>query len=99
MVPRDPGASTTVTRRLTLVIHSLAQGGAERDMAHLARCWAERGDDVAVVTLDSVDSDSYPLADSVTRPPAPPARPRRPRGPPSLVGAGGWQGAPFGPGW
>ena len=67
MVPRDPGASTTVTRRLTLVIHSLAQGGAERDMAHLARCWAERGDDVAVVTLDSVDSDSYPLADSVTR--------------------------------
>ena len=56
-----------MTRRLTLVIHSLAQGGAERDMAHLARCWAGRGDDVAVVTLDSVQADSYPLAESVTR--------------------------------
>ncbi len=67
MVPRDPGAPPKLTRRLTLVIHSLAQGGAERDMAHLARCWAERGDDVALVTLDAVDADSYPLADAVTR--------------------------------
>ena len=51
MEPGATGAFLKLTRRLTLVIHSLAQGGAERDMAHLARCWAERGDDVAVVTL------------------------------------------------
>ncbi len=56
-----------LTRRLTLVIHSLAQGGAERDMAHLARCWAQQGHDVALVTLDSPDSDNYPLAQNVTR--------------------------------
>ncbi len=56
-----------MTRRLTLVIHSLAQGGAERDMAHLARCWADRGDDVALITLDSIENDSYPLNEGVTR--------------------------------
>ena len=63
----DGGVPLKLTRRLTLVIHSLAQGGAERDMAHLARCWAERGNDVAVVTLDSVATDSYPLVEGVTR--------------------------------
>lgn len=67
MVTGDQGAPPKLTRRLTLVIHSLAQGGAERDMAHLARCWAERGHDVAVVTLDSVETDSYPLVEAVTR--------------------------------
>jgi len=63
----DDGVPLKLTRRLTLVIHSLAQGGAERDMAHLARCWADRGNDVAVVTLDSVATDSYPLVEGVTR--------------------------------
>lgn len=63
----DDGVPLKLSRRLTLVIHSLAQGGAERDMAHLARCWTERGHDVAVVTLDSVATDSYPLAEGVTR--------------------------------
>ncbi len=63
----DDGVPLKLSRRLTLVIHSLAQGGAERDMAHLARCWTERGHDVAVVTLDSVAADSYPLAEGVTR--------------------------------
>ena len=63
----DDGVPLKLTRRLTLVIHSLAQGGAERDMAHLARCWAERGNDVTVVTLDSVATDSYPLVEGVTR--------------------------------
>ncbi len=61
------GAFLKLTRRLTLVIHSLVQGGAERDMAHLARCWAERGDDVSLVTLDSVATDSFPLAGGVAR--------------------------------
>lgn len=56
-----------MTRRLSLVIHSLAEGGAERDMAHLARCWAERGDDVSLITLDSVANDSFPLNDQITR--------------------------------
>ena len=67
MEPGDKGAIPKLARRLTLVIHSLAQGGAERDMAHLARCWSGRGDDVALVTLDSVANDSFPLADGVTR--------------------------------
>ncbi|MBQ12623.1 MAG: glycosyl transferase [Planctomyces sp.] len=49
------------------MIHSLAQGGAERDMAHLARCWADRGDDVSLITLDSVANDSFPLNDQITR--------------------------------
>ncbi len=56
-----------MSRRLTLVIHSLAQGGAERDMAHLARCWADRGDDVCLVTLDSVQQDSFPLGENIDR--------------------------------
>jgi glycosyltransferase involved in cell wall biosynthesis len=36
-------------------------------MAHLARCWADRGDDVSLITLDSVANDSFPLNDQITR--------------------------------
>ena len=56
-----------MTRRLTLVIHSLAQGGAERDMAHLARHWVQQGNDVTLVTLDSETNDSFELPPEVER--------------------------------
>lgn len=56
-----------MTRRLTLVIHSLAQGGAERDMAHLARHWVQHGNDVTLVTLDSARNDSFELPPQLER--------------------------------
>ena len=60
MEPGATGAFLKLTRRLTLVIHSLAQGGAERDMAHLARCWAERGDDVSLVNVRELYGSVFP---------------------------------------
>ncbi len=56
-----------MARRLTLVIHSLDGGGAERIMALMARRWAEMGHAVTLVTLDSVENDRYPLAPAVRR--------------------------------
>lgn len=54
-------------RRLTLVIHSLAGGGAERYTALLANHWAERGDAVTLITLDSAATDAYRLDPRVER--------------------------------
>ncbi|MFZ5585277.1 MAG: glycosyltransferase [Thermodesulfobacteriota bacterium] len=45
--------------RLTLVIHGLSAGGAERVMKVLADGWAARGDAVTLVTLDTLESDFY----------------------------------------
>lgn len=53
--------------RLTLVIHSLQGGGAEKTMALMANRWAEMGHTVAMITLDSVASDDYPLTADVVR--------------------------------
>jgi GalNAc-alpha-(1->4)-GalNAc-alpha-(1->3)-diNAcBac-PP-undecaprenol alpha-1,4-N-acetyl-D-galactosaminyltransferase len=54
-------------RRLTLVVHSLALGGAERFVAMLANYWAARGEAVTVITLDSAETDTYSLAPAVQR--------------------------------
>ncbi len=54
-------------RRLTLVIHSLDGGGAEKTMALMANRWVEMGHGVTLITLDSVASDRYDLAPEVTR--------------------------------
>ncbi len=54
-------------RRLTLVVPSLALGGAERVVARMANHWAARGDAVTVVTLSASATDTYPLDPSVTR--------------------------------
>ena len=53
--------------RLTLVIHSLNGGGAEKTMAMMANRWAGVGHAVTVITLDAIENDLHPVAPSVTR--------------------------------
>jgi GalNAc-alpha-(1->4)-GalNAc-alpha-(1->3)-diNAcBac-PP-undecaprenol alpha-1,4-N-acetyl-D-galactosaminyltransferase len=54
-------------RRLTLVVPSLALGGAERVAARMANHWAANAHSVSVITLSSTDGDTYPLDPPVTR--------------------------------
>lgn len=54
-------------RRLTLVIHSLNGGGAERTLAAMANHWAQAGDEVTLMTLASSEDDVYELSASVNR--------------------------------
>ncbi|MFH1057553.1 MAG: glycosyltransferase [Pseudomonadota bacterium] len=53
--------------RLSLVIHGLSAGGAERVMNVLADGWAARGEAVTLITLDTVASDFYFCDARVTR--------------------------------
>ncbi len=53
--------------RLTLVIASLAAGGAERVLSMLANHWAARGDTVALLTLSPVATDFFPVDPQVVR--------------------------------
>jgi glycosyltransferase involved in cell wall biosynthesis len=55
------------SRRLTLVVPSLALGGAERVVSKMANHWAASGDVVTVITLSADDEDTYPLAPNVLR--------------------------------
>jgi GalNAc-alpha-(1->4)-GalNAc-alpha-(1->3)-diNAcBac-PP-undecaprenol alpha-1,4-N-acetyl-D-galactosaminyltransferase len=55
------------SRRLTLVVPSLALGGAERVVSKMANHWATSGDVVTVITLSADDEDTYPLAPKVLR--------------------------------
>lgn len=51
---------------LTLVVHSLHGGGAERVAAALANNWTSRGSSVTVITFEPRDAiDSYPLEPGV----------------------------------
>ncbi len=54
-------------QRLTLVIHALHGGGAERVLAVLASHWAASGRRVTLITLDDQCSDRYPLHPEVSR--------------------------------
>lgn len=53
--------------KIALVIASLGPGGAERVMSVLANYWAERGDDVTIITLESREADVYVLDRRVKR--------------------------------
>jgi GalNAc-alpha-(1->4)-GalNAc-alpha-(1->3)-diNAcBac-PP-undecaprenol alpha-1,4-N-acetyl-D-galactosaminyltransferase len=52
---------------IALVIASLGAGGAERVMSELANHFAERGDRVTLITLDTIALDAYPLAPGIER--------------------------------
>jgi len=54
-------------RKLALVIHALNSGGAERVMASMANHWAEQDVDVTLVTLDTRETDQFPLHCNVKR--------------------------------
>jgi glycosyltransferase involved in cell wall biosynthesis len=53
--------------RLAVVMSSMSAGGAQRVAALLCDHWAARGEDVCLITLDSVRADRYPLDERVTR--------------------------------
>ncbi|TVP97417.1 MAG: glycosyltransferase family 4 protein [Planctomycetaceae bacterium] len=53
--------------RVTLTIHSLDGGGAERVMASLASRLADRGHAVSLITLDDGMRDRYPVNSAVRR--------------------------------
>jgi GalNAc-alpha-(1->4)-GalNAc-alpha-(1->3)-diNAcBac-PP-undecaprenol alpha-1,4-N-acetyl-D-galactosaminyltransferase len=65
-VPFKPFERRT-SMKLALVICSLAEGGAERVMSRMANHWSHEGVDVSIVTLDSANSDVYPLNRQVHR--------------------------------
>lgn len=53
--------------RIMFVIHSLERGGAERVMSTMANYWSLQGEDVTIVTLETLDKDAYSLAAEVKR--------------------------------
>jgi len=53
--------------RVTLVISSLAAGGAERVMSTMANHWAGQGWDVTLLTLDATSGDVLPVHPRVER--------------------------------
>lgn len=56
-----------MARNLTLVVHALHGGGAERVAATMANQWAAHGERVTVITLATVASDAFPVDPRVTR--------------------------------
>lgn len=54
-------------RRLTITVPSLSLGGAEGVAAMMANHWAQEGEAVTLITLDSADTDTFQLAESVQR--------------------------------
>ena len=54
-------------RRVTMVIHALSGGGAERVFCTLANHWAAAGREVTVITLGTSTADEFPLAARVRR--------------------------------
>jgi len=53
--------------RITLIIHALAPGGAERVMARMANYWAGKGREVTLITFRAKDTDFYEISPNVNR--------------------------------
>jgi GalNAc-alpha-(1->4)-GalNAc-alpha-(1->3)-diNAcBac-PP-undecaprenol alpha-1,4-N-acetyl-D-galactosaminyltransferase len=53
--------------RIAFVISSLGSGGAERVMSAMANYWAEKGEDITLITLGLQSSDWYKLHPRVKR--------------------------------
>jgi glycosyltransferase involved in cell wall biosynthesis len=53
--------------KIAMVISSMSLGGASRVMSILANCWARRGDDVVIITLDMPEADAFVLHPAVRR--------------------------------
>jgi GalNAc-alpha-(1->4)-GalNAc-alpha-(1->3)-diNAcBac-PP-undecaprenol alpha-1,4-N-acetyl-D-galactosaminyltransferase len=53
--------------RIGFVIFSLQGGGAERVAATLVNEWARRGEQITLLTIDSHDTDFYPIDERVQR--------------------------------
>ncbi len=56
-----------MARKLTLVIHALNSGGAERVLVEMANHWCEQGDEVSLITLDSIQTDAFSVDPRVRR--------------------------------
>ena len=56
-----------MSRRLTIVIHSLQGGGAERTVAEMANYWSRHSNEVTLITLDTMSNDNYEVAPEVNR--------------------------------
>lgn len=54
-------------RRLTITVPSLSLGGAEGVAAMMANHWAQAGDMVTLITLDSAENDTFELLETVQR--------------------------------
>ncbi len=54
-------------RRLTIIVPSLSLGGAEGVAAMMANHWAQVGDSVTLITLDSSETDTFTLSKEVQR--------------------------------
>lgn len=53
--------------KITLIISSLSSGGAERVMSIMANYWAQKGQNVTLITLDSTQTDFYKIDSNVKR--------------------------------
>ncbi|QDV49081.1 glycosyltransferase family 4 protein [Gimesia fumaroli] len=54
-------------RRLTITVPSLSLGGAEGVAAMMANHWAQEGETVTLITLDSAETDTFQLSELVQR--------------------------------
>jgi GalNAc-alpha-(1->4)-GalNAc-alpha-(1->3)-diNAcBac-PP-undecaprenol alpha-1,4-N-acetyl-D-galactosaminyltransferase len=54
-------------RRVTIVIHSISGGGAERVTTVMANHWADNGDAVTLITLDDAQPGNYAVDPKVHR--------------------------------
>jgi GalNAc-alpha-(1->4)-GalNAc-alpha-(1->3)-diNAcBac-PP-undecaprenol alpha-1,4-N-acetyl-D-galactosaminyltransferase len=57
----------TKPSRITLIINSMGSGGAARVMCNMATYWVERGREVTLITLNSVQQDFYAIHPDVRR--------------------------------